>query len=196
MQSPKPYAVVKMKINQIPVMAILLLASACAGLPIIATHDQAPARAQGQTEPLLKKSLSPAKPSTLRILFGADSAELPPGTAESIGQYNGLTQYRFPDMNYVIEAWTDAREAEGLEFNLGCQRARAVRDEFVGIGFPAERMLLFSYGVHAIYGAGGDEEARAQTQLVDVMPMQIDDWEKYKRILMLEEPGEMPRCRP
>ena len=188
-----------MKVSMVPIMAIVLLTSPSAALPIIAMDEESQASPQKQSDFLLQEALSSPEKylfSPIEILFDLNSAKLRPGTVESIDQLIDKFKYKHPDTNYVIEGHTDTSETEEPDFDLGCERARSVRNAFVEVGFPAERLLAVSYGKHRPYALGEEEEAKAQNRRVRVGPMRLDEWQIYKNQLMQVEPGKLPRCQP
>ncbi len=108
------------------------------------------------------------------VYFDLDSAALRPDALETIKQFVRWVDDYLLDSAFMVEGHTDPRGPADHNLDLGCRRARAVRDALIERGFAAERLGIVSYG-EARPAVLGDNEAawaqnrRAVYQMVDTI---------------------------
>lgn len=159
----------------VTLLADTLLLSACAGQPGVQAQVQpqalqqeqpdSPPRGQGGKSPSDRRGFI-----SEHMLFDFESATLRPGAVNSINRLIEKYKDRYPDVNFVIEGHADARGTQDYNLDLGCRRARAVREAFIERGVPAERTLSISYGETRPYTLGDKEAAWARNRRVVIGP--------------------------
>lgn len=121
---------------------------------------------------------SPARPANLdeftttpelrSVYFEYNKARIHPD-AEAVLDRDAAWLKANPFHDIVIAAHADERGTAQYNFRLAERRARALRDELVSRGVPADRIVLASYGVGQPACSEKNEECWSQNRRADVM---------------------------
>jgi peptidoglycan-associated lipoprotein len=160
-------AMKRLAILQLPLLAIALHVAACAGPP------ETPAERQTEMPPLAQRGEpeppSPQEPLTImepgdRVFFDFDNTALSEWAIDTIDRQARRIKRRSPEDRLMIEGHTDDRGSREYNLDLGCRRARAMRDAFIERGIAAERLGIISYGEVRPAVLGANEPAWAQNR--------------------------------
>ncbi len=157
-----------------PILAAALLVTACAEQREAAVQEQAGKPSQRQPNPLLADATDRSwidnyDPND-RIFFDFDSAVLRPDAVSTIDtQAEWLKRYarsveEEPHIKFMIEGHTDYSGPEDNSIELGCRRAKALRDALIERGIAAERLGTVSYGDSRPAVLGKNEAAWRQNR--------------------------------
>lgn len=75
------------------------------------------------------------------------------------------------NVNIQIEGHCDARGSIEYNLSLGERRAKAVKDYMVGMGIPAGRLSIISYGKEKPIATGDTDEAYAKNRRANFLPL-------------------------
>ena len=97
------------------------------------------------------------------VYYGYDSAEL---SAEGRGALdaNAAVLKKYPAWTVTIEGHCDERGTAEYNLALGERRAVAAQTYLVGLGIPASRVKIVSYGKEFPFDPGHDEAAWAKNR--------------------------------
>lgn len=126
---------------------IILLALAGALAACSAKRTAAPGKAQGRPgfEPDIRGARFASASGVDDVLFEYDAHRLTPETLASLKRNAELLKLN-PDLQILVEGHCDDRGTVEYNLALGQKRAKAVREYYVSLGVPGERVATISYG--------------------------------------------------
>jgi peptidoglycan-associated lipoprotein len=84
--------------------------------------------------------------------------------AKGVLESNAAWMKKWRSVKILVEGHCDERGTEDYNLALGEKRAKAAYDYLIGLGIPAERMKVISYGKSAPLDMGKDESAFAKNR--------------------------------
>ncbi len=82
--------------------------------------------------------------------------------AKAVLESNAAWMKKWRSVKILVEGHCDERGTEDYNLALGEKRAKAAYDYLIGLGIPAERMKIISYGKSQPLDMGKDESAYGQ----------------------------------
>lgn len=101
------------------------------------------------------------------VLFASDAFELRPDAFSAID--DALAGVAAGAVDVTVEGHTDSQASDDYNMELSQKRARAVADELVRKGIPAERITVTGYGESRPVASNDTEEGRRQNRRVELI---------------------------
>ncbi|HMO02498.1 MAG TPA: OmpA family protein [Oligoflexia bacterium] len=108
------------------------------------------------------------------IRFAFDSAQIGDEARQNI-EYNFQVLRQYPDINLTLEGHADERGTNEYNLALGAERAKAVENVMLSLGFPRSRMKVISYGEEVPLNTAHNEDAWAENRRVHFAANRSED---------------------
>jgi peptidoglycan-associated lipoprotein len=176
------------QLPKLPLLALVLLAVACAPkkppaaleAPPATARPEAPAPAATERPATVEtgeSSIVPGSQDDLRaqagsdtVLFGYDSYELDGDARATLTKHASWLRAN-PGVRVTLEGHCDERGTREYNLALGDRRANSAKNFLASQGIDVARLATVSYGKERPVAGGGDEAAHAQNRRAVTMVM-------------------------